>query len=67
MHTKAGHERVREGDITTYKVDRTLAIEEMVHSFERGRAQLPGTARELGGCKKDGLGDYYRQMMAPVR
>ena len=69
VRTKAGHvcERDPERDVNIYKTDRTLAIEEMIHSFESGRAQLPDNARQLGGRMKDGLGDYYRQTTALKR
>ena len=56
-----------DGNVNTYKIDRTLAIEEMIHSFESGRAQLPENGRQLGGRMRDGLGEYYRQMTALKR
>lgn len=47
--------------------DRTSALDEMVDRFKHGVAELPSNARELGGVKENGIGEYYRQMTAQKR
>ena len=40
------------------------ALEEVFDAFETQAAEIPKNARLLGGRVRDGLGEYYRQMMA---
>ena len=39
----------------------------MVARFHDGTAQLPCTARQLGGRVDGGAGAYYRELLAPHR
>ncbi|MDP9237619.1 MAG: hypothetical protein M3P30_09535, partial [Chloroflexota bacterium] len=45
----------------------TQAIEELFHAMELGYMALPSDARRAGGRVRDGVGEYYRQMMALTR
>jgi hypothetical protein len=47
--------------------NRTQAIDEMVDRFRERSAPLPVDARHIGGRLKDGLGEYFRQLLAPQR
>lgn len=50
-----------------YHINRVEALDEVMQRFHHGLALLPREARGLGGRVKDGLGDYYRQLVAPKR
>jgi hypothetical protein len=65
--TDPGHESVRHGGVLVHHINRTQALEETFHAFQTQAAELPNTARVLGGRVRDGLGEYYRQMMAQAR
>lgn len=62
-----GHETVRENGMWVFRLNRTQALEEMFHSFQTEAAELPRDARALGRYVREGLGEYYRQMMALTR
>lgn len=48
-------------------IPRTLALDGLYAGLRAGRLSLPRDARELGGRMYEGMGDYYRQLMAPKR
>ena len=62
-----GHESAYENGIRVYRINRTQVLEEMFHAFRIQAAELPENVRSLGGRVRDGLGEYYRQMMALKR
>ncbi len=62
-----GHESGWENGVHVEKLNRTQALEELFHAFELGLAELPGDARRAGGRFRDGVGEYYRQVMAVTR
>ena len=64
-----GHERARgRGDeVDIYHINRVEALDEMFQRFHRREVALPANARQLGGRVRDGLGEYYRQLLAPKR
>lgn len=47
--------------------NRTDVIDQVVAKFRKQELQLPRNARHLGGRVREGLGEYYREMMAPKR
>lgn len=61
-----GSELVR-GKPDVVRANRTQTIDAMVDRVRSGSALLPASARSLGEHVKDGLGDYYRQLLAPQR
>lgn len=65
--TDPGHSLGSVNRIRVCHLNRTESLEEMLHSFQTEAAELPRDARSLGGRVRDGLGEYYRQMMAPTR
>ena len=65
--TDPGHELVCDNRVDVWRTNRTQALDEMFHSFLTEAAELPQSARLLGGRVRDGLGEYYRQMMALKR
>jgi hypothetical protein len=65
--TDPGHESVWENGVQVYRINRTQALDEMFHAFQTEAAEIPKNARVLGGRVRDGLGEYYRQMMALSR
>lgn len=42
-------------------------MDAMFARFRAGEVTLPSNARELGGRVKDGVGEYYREMLTPQR
>jgi len=48
----------------TVHINRVQALDEMFDRFHQAKAELPSKARHLGGRVENGLGEYYRQMMA---
>ena len=56
-----------EGGVGICNTNRTQMLEEVFAAFEEKRAMLPAEARLLGGRVRDGLGEYYREMMALTR
>jgi hypothetical protein len=65
--TDPGHSLGSVNGIRVCHLNRTETLEEMFHSFQTEAAELPRVARSLAGRVRDGLGEYYRQMMAPTR
>ena len=55
------------GGVRTVRLDRTQALDAMVARFHDGTAQIPRTARQLGGRVDGGAGAYYRELLAPQR
>jgi len=49
------------------RANRTQVIDAMVDRVRIGASLLPANARALGEHVKDGMGDYYRQLLAPQR
>ena len=45
-------------------INRSEAFDELTAEFKAGRLALPPHARVLGGRKKAGMGEYYRQVLA---
>ena len=64
-----GHERVRGRghEASICHVNRAEALDEMFERFRRRVVTLPLNARGLGGRVKEGLGEYYRQLLTPKR
>jgi hypothetical protein len=64
-----GHERIPGADDRPNFVhaNRTEALDEVTHRMKQGNLPLPKDARVLGGRAKDGIGDYYRQLLAVRR
>ncbi|MPZ23599.1 MAG: hypothetical protein GEU28_08640 [Dehalococcoidia bacterium] len=50
-----------------YHINRPEAMDEVMQRFHDRLVLLPRDARGLGGRVRDGLGDYYRQILAPKR
>ena len=65
--TDPGHESALENGVRVYRINRTQLLEEMFHAFSTEGAELPKNARQLGAPIRDGLGEYYREMMALSR
>ncbi len=65
--TEPGHEYARENGVYVYKINRNEALDAMFDAFQSQAAGLPKDARRLGGRVKDGLGEYYREMLALSR
>ena len=65
--SQPGFDKTSENRVRVLHLNRTEAIDEMFHAFGSGTAELPGVARQLGGRVKNGIGEYYRQMMAMKR
>jgi hypothetical protein len=51
----------------TVHMDRTIAMDDTFDRFRDGSFLLPAEARLLGGLESVGLGEYYRQVLAPQR
>ncbi len=62
-----GHRLASESGVRVCHLNRTETLEEMFHSFQTETAELPRDARSLCGRVRDGLGEYYREMMALTR
>lgn len=62
-----GHERAWENGVCVEKLNRTQALEELFYAFQQGDMELPADARRAGGRVRDGIGEYYREMMALSR
>ncbi len=65
--SELGFDTHREGGVTILRLNRNEVLDAMFESFKTGAAELPQDARLLGGRVRDGVGEYYRQMMAPKR
>jgi len=63
----ANIERDREGGVTFVHADRTYVMDMVLERFREGAAALPADARSLGGRVRQGIGEYYRQMLASKR
>lgn len=59
-----GYRREKKRGVFYYHINRTYCLEEMFASVLAGDTELPQSARHLGGRVKDGLGEYYREMLA---
>lgn len=64
-----GYERTRGkyGEPNRFHVNRVEALEATFQRFRDGAVELPRDARRLSGPIRDGLGEYYRQLMVPKR
>ena len=62
-----GYETSRDHGVWVYRINRTEALEETFYSFQTEESELPQDARQLGGHMRDGLGEYYRQLLAISR
>lgn len=62
-----GHESGTEHGVGIERINRTQAIEELFHAMQLGLTMLPSDARRAGGRVRNGVGEYYRQMMATTR
>ena len=48
-------------------INRLEAIDAVMHRFHDEVALLPQEARRLDGRMRDGIGEYYRELLAPTR
>ncbi len=48
-------------------LNRTQALDQMFDDVQQQRSELPRNVRSLGGGFRDGLGEYYRQMLTLTR
>jgi len=62
-----GHERDYSARPRRYHISRTQALERVFDAYRTGEALLPANARELGGRLQQGMGEYYREVMAQQR
>ncbi len=62
-----GHESGWENRVRVERLNRTQALEELFQSFQLAQTELPQDARRAGGRVRDGVGEYYREMMALSR
>ncbi|MEE8148081.1 MAG: hypothetical protein V3T24_10790, partial [Longimicrobiales bacterium] len=60
-------EKGKGSDVATVHINKVQALGEMFDLFHKGKAELPSDARHLGGRVRHGIGEYYREMMAPKR
>ncbi len=63
---QAGHE-YQPGSPAVLHLNRTEALDELAQRFREQLLPLPAAARGLGGRIRDGLGDYYRQLLVLQR
>ena len=65
----AGFESVPalDGRPAGYRLNRVEAMERAFQRFYDGVAQIPADARQLCGSVKRGVGEYYRELLAPQR
>lgn len=54
-------------DERVWRIPRTEWLDELFSRVRAGTLTLPKQARELGGRVRDGMGEYYREMLAPQR
>jgi hypothetical protein len=65
---QAGHERTGGGsEPNWYHLNRIEAMDATFQALRNQVALLPKNARLLGGRIREGIGDYYRQVLAPRR
>ena len=50
-----------------WHAERTFAIDETFERFRREMAELPSSARSLGGREREGSGEYLRELLALKR
>jgi hypothetical protein len=62
-----GMERTRHSDVSVIHVNRTEIIDETFERFRVGSARLPRDARQLGDRVKQGIGEYFRELLALKR
>jgi hypothetical protein len=62
-----GHASGWESGVRVERLNRTQAFEELFLAFEQEAAELPADARRTAGRFRDGVGEYYRQVMALTR
>lgn len=71
MYTRhePGHERRSPSaeQPALYHINRTEGLDEMYHLFSNKVVELPRDARTLGGKVRDGIGEYYRELLALKR
>jgi hypothetical protein len=65
--SEPGENFAQKDGVNYLQLSRTEALEELFHAFNEGTAELPRDARRLGDKVRDGIGEYYREMMALVR
>ena len=63
--TERGHHR--DDDTRSMHLNRTQLFDALFESFRQGVHRLPEDARKLGGGVRDGIGEYYREMLALQR
>jgi hypothetical protein len=63
--TERGH--VRDKHQRVLHLNRTQLFDALFESFRAGLHRLPEDARSLGGATRDGIGEYYREMLALQR
>ena len=61
--------RARRDEPAVYHINRTDALDEVMQCFRQQTIELPrdAAARALGGNVKQGLGEYYRELLVPKR
>ena len=64
---EAGYERTSEAGVVMWHAERTFAIDETFERFRREMAELPSSARSLGGREREGSGEYLRELLALKR
>lgn len=65
--TEHGHERSDGEYYDVVHANRTQAIDEVVDRFRQNAVALPTDARQLGGRVREGMGEYYRELLALKR
>jgi len=58
---------VVDGPPKTIRAHRVDFMDQVAQRFRSGQLSLPKDARQLGGRYRKGLGEYYREIMAPQR
>jgi hypothetical protein len=61
--TERGHVREKRA----IHLNRTQLLDALFESFRQGAHRLPENARGLGGAVRDGIGEYYHEMLALQR
>ncbi len=63
----AEFKRRGDGGVPTLSVNRVQMIDDTAALFRAQRLGLPRNGRALGGRVREGMGEYYRKMLAPQR
>ena len=66
-HGVAEHDWRDGRDYDPVHCNRVWAMDGTMARFRAGAAELPAEARVLGGRVRDGVGEYYRELLAPQR